>query len=110
MSPYSHHCLSQVKTASTFEDFFIGKDIGALNQQDLDRSIQGAGIGAGLGAGGGLISALLLESLKNPKETQYLRRALQGAGIGALAGGGLGGIVGLRSRSGGIEAMPYYYQ
>jgi len=96
MKPYSHYCSTSRKTASTFEDIFIGEDIGALDQQDLNHSLQGAGIGAGLGAGGGLISALLLESLKDPNEAQYLRRALQGAGIGALAGGGLGGALGLR--------------
>jgi len=108
MKPYSHYCLPTVKTAGSPFD---------LSDADVGHALKYTGLGSGLGAGGGLISALLLESLKNPEEAQYLRRALQGAGIGALAGGGLGGALGLRlgnaprSSGGGGHmdmALPYY--
>ncbi len=87
MRPYLHY-------SPTFKRADLS-DIINLSDDDINNTLKYTGIGSGLGAGGGLISALLLESLKNPEEAQYLRKALQGAGLGALAGGGFGAAFGL---------------
>jgi len=99
MQPYSHYCVSSVKTSDYPSD------------AEMNRALKYTGLGSGLGAGGGLISALLLESLKNPEEAQYLRRALQGAGIGALAGGGLGATFAIHNpdhRGDGQSLLDFY--
>jgi len=97
MKPYSHYCSTSTKQA--FDD------------DEVLRALKYTTAGSGLGAGAGLISALLLESLKDPNEAQYLRKALQGAGLGALVGGGAGGIFALntngqRSSDFGIPIRP----
>jgi len=83
MKPYSHYCSTSTKQA--------------LDDDEVLRALKYTTAGSGLGAGAGLISALLLESLKDPNEAQYLRKALQGAGLGALVGGGAGGIFALNT-------------